>query len=387
MVSDLHVRDERLHFRPLDFGWMGQLRPEQWALVQAAMRRGGNGVLVSATGSGKSIVGLALAAGLQQPTLWITHRKDLALAVRKTARQVWSVPAGAIGYVGEGETRFGSHMTVAMVQTLARRDNRDLAQRVGTIIVDESHHIPAMSYHAVLSQFPAKYRLGLTGTYEREDGLHGMIRASFGPRLVLPDSVLVRAGRILLPTVYPVYTPFTSPPGLAWAHLQQARAADRGRNLLILRLIRRLARAGRYVLVLVSGVDHAQWLARQLNHNHLPAAAVVGAMPVAERQQWYRRFLARQCVLIATSLADEGLDLPQCDTLVLVTPGRSATSLRQRGGRVMRAPPGKAHPRIYDVVDPLVPALARQWKIRREIYHQAHWPIHEEASHEQTHAG
>ena len=386
-VSQLHVQDQRLHFHPLDFGWVGQLRPEQYALVQTILRRGGNGVAVSMTGSGKTIVGLAAIAALQQPALWITHRKDLAVAVREAVRSVWEVPASAVGYLGEGQTRFGTHLTVAMVQTLAKRDNADLQQRIGTIVVDESHHIPAISYHSVLSQFPAKYRLGLTGTYEREDGLHPLIGALFGPRIVLPDQVLVQLRRVMLPTIYPVYTRFTAPEGLAWAHLQQARAADTGRNLQVLKLIRDLAQRGRFVLVLVSRVDHAQYLAHQLTHNHIPAVAVVGSMPVVERQQWYRRFLARRCVLIATSLADEGLDLPQCDTLVFVTPGKAASNLRQRGGRVMRTALGKGDARIYDVVDPLVPTLAKQWQARQRVYQQAQWPVQKGDSHGQTSAG
>lgn len=374
-VRGLRVRDQRLHFEPMAFGWLGQLRPEQFALVRAIVERGGNGIAVSMTGSGKTHIGLALAAELQQPALWITHRKDLAVAVRRTALQVWDVSPSAIGYIGEGESRLGSHLTIALVQTLARRKNTDLLSRIGTIIVDESHHEPATSYHGVLSQFPAKFRIGLTGTYEREDGLHPLMAAVFGPRIALPDQVLVRLGRIMLPTIHPIYTRFQAPDGLSWAKLQQARAADRARNVQLLAHIKACFRAGRVVLVLVARVDHARWLAQQLQFNGVPAAAIVGAMPVVERQQWYRRFLGRRCVLVATSLADEGLDLPQCDTLEFATPGRSATTLRQRAGRVMRTAAGKGDARIYDWVDGGHPTLAAQWRHRQAVYRQQGWPV------------
>ncbi len=376
-IPELRIRDRRLYFHPIDFRWRGDLRPEQYALVQTVIQRGGNGTVVSVTGSGKTVMGLAMVAGLQQPALWITHRKDLAVAVQRASRDVWDLPPAAIGYVGDGQHRIGTHLTIAMIQTLTHRDNHDLYDRIGTLLVDESHHIAAQSYHAVLSPFPGRYRIGLTGTYEREDGLHPLIGALFGAPIVLPDRVLIAAQRILVPTVIPVYTALRTPEGLAWAHLQQARAADRDRNRQLLGLIRAAVQHRRHVLVLVSRVDHAVWLAYQLGANHVAAVAITGAMPVPDRQRWYQEFRQGRCVLVATSLADEGLDLPECDTVVFATPGRSATSIRQRGGRVMRTAVGKGTAIIYDVVDDHVPALAKQWQARQTVYETAGWPIQE----------
>lgn len=371
----LHVQDRRLWFDPgLDFGWQGTLRPEQYATVAAVVQREG-GSLVALTGAGKTVMGLGLIAWFQQPALWVVHRTDLARDALAKARTLFDLPASAFGYIGEDEYLVGTHVTFAVQQTLARRENAALASTIGTLVVDEHQHSPAPSVAAVVSQFAARYRVGMTATLEREDGLHSLIHATFGPWVRLPDHELIRRGRVMIPTIRPVPTAFTANPSWRWADLQRARAADRARNIVLLNTIRTAVQQGHHTLVLVALVDHAQWLARQLTRNRIPAQAVVGAVQTPDRDRAYRAFLQGRIVLVATSLADEGLDLPAASGLVLGTPGRSRPKSRQQIGRIMRLAAGKRPPVVWDLVDGQVPALAKQWQIRRQTYRDQGWDV------------
>ena len=369
------VVDRRWARDPLDFGWHGQLYPDQ-ARAVAAVAQCGGGVLVAPPGSGKTLMGWALAARWGQPTLWLVHTRDLALQARLRAQQVLDVPARRMGWIGAGEDDSGTPdiwIWIAMVQTLARQPAivHRLARRVGTVIADECHHTPAETIRRLLVQLPARYKLGLSGTPDRTDGLGPMMRALLGPVVRVPLTTLVRAGRLLLPQVYRVPTAFRySGADKSWAALDRARAQDRARLRLTVGLLRRLAAADRRVLCLVHRVDHARTLAAACQAAGVPAQAVVGAVTPALRQRYYGEAEAGRLVLVATRLADEGLDLPRLDTLVLAAAGRSDVRLQQQVGRIMRVAPGKRDAWVVDVMDPGVPTLRYQARVRAWVYRQ-----------------
>jgi superfamily II DNA or RNA helicase len=73
-------------------------------------------------------------------------------------------------------------------------------------------------------------------------------------------------------------------------------------------------------------------------------------------------------VLVASTLADEGLDIPRLERIVLAYPGRTRGRTTQRLGRLMRPHPGKSQPVLFDIVDANVPVLFRQFRERRRLY-------------------
>ncbi|MHB1803181.1 MAG: DEAD/DEAH box helicase, partial [Actinomycetes bacterium] len=155
-----------------------------------------------------------------------------------------------------------------------------------------------------------------------------------------------------------------------WGQIQQARAADQGRNLQILRIAAAEAKAGRKVAVLVDLIQHARLLASALTRMAgIPAYAVIGEVPMEVRTQVKQQFMAGHMVIVATKLFDEGLDLPPLEVLILATPGRAVgPRLLQQIGRTMRISRGKTGAVVYDVQDPLVPSLARQAAERLKQY-------------------
>lgn len=378
IIPDLDVIDRTRAFRPSSFGWRGRLRPEQAWVVDAAVKRT-QGLIVAPPGIGKTELALGLAARLGQPALWLTHTKDLARDAFTRARRLYNLPPGAIGYHAERQHGIGTHLTVATVQSLADapEDVAKLAARIGCVLSDEAHHDSALTRASLVSKLPARYRYGMTATDERTDGLEDLFLDLYGGVAAeIPLEWGFRARRLMRPSVRLVRTGWATYDSMRWDVLQRARAAHGGRNVLICRIARREWREGRHVMILTELVDHARYLAMVLGKNFgVPARAIVGDVPPPARLRAYRQLMEGRVVLVATRLADEGLNLPALDTVILAAAGRSKPRLRQQVGRIMRILDGKADARVYDLVDADVPALADQAKERRATYEEMGLPV------------
>jgi superfamily II DNA or RNA helicase len=338
------------------------------AVEQAVLRR--DGVLVAPTGSGKTLMALAIAARLQVRTLVVVHTRTLLDQTCASMARHLGIEAGRLGG-GRDDLR---ELTVATVQTLVRRPPAELADYFGLVILDEAHHCPAATFTDVMQRFSARWRLGLTATPERADRLHPLMYAALGPELArLRPIALVDEGAILAPLVRPVLT-----------HFRAARVRDRGRlltrlcldghrNDLIARTI--AASRGHRSLVLSERVEHCATLTGLLRALGVPAQALTGKLAVEDRERVLADFRAGPpSVLVATtSLVGEGFDCPELDTLFLASPTGNATRATQALGRVLRPAPGKTAPQVYDFVDSQTPALERAWRKRVTIYrrHQA----------------
>lgn len=379
------IVDRRLRFAARSFNWQGSLYPYQRPIVQLVRERQG-GTLVAAPGSGKTIMGLALAAQWQQPTLWLVSTMELYRVALEKAQRLFRLPASAFGFIGDGEGQLGSHLTIGMVQTLSQSGYwlEQLKPRIGTIIIDEAHHSPSNSFQQIINHFPAAYRLGLSATPNRTDNLGPMMIAILGPRVVLPKRILLAEQRITLPTICQLGTQFHTTES-RWAAMEKSRARDLARNRLIVQLVMHGARRRRKMLVLVERRDHALVLMRMLLAQHLRAKALISNVEAGERNRWWDQVNAGRAVVIATRLANEGLDLQSLDYLILGAAGKSPVRLEQQIGRVMRTAEGKQSAEVYDLADWAVPAYAKQAQDRlawyaQEGYHVQFTIPHQEVS-------
>jgi superfamily II DNA or RNA helicase len=144
-----------------------------------------------------------------------------------------------------------------------------------------------------------------------------------------------------------------------------ALVRDPDRNRLIYQTISQLLDGGRRVIALTQRVEHAELFYRAFE-KYRPGAAVlaVGARK-KEREEAIRRITEGSArVLFATQLADEGLDAPILDALVLMTPQRAEGKTIQRVGRILRSAEGKRQPVVIDLVDANVPILKNQARAR-----------------------
>lgn len=329
------------------------------------------GTVVIPCGGGKTRVGIGAIARLRTPTLVLVHTLDLAEQWRGQLRALLGVEAGLIG---DGETRPGL-ISVALVQALTRWEPLLLDAflgRFGLLVVDEAHHCPSVTFRAVVNRCPARYRLGLTATPEREDGLTPLLDLYLGaPLAIVSHEALVAAGVLMLPEIRNVETEFTFFYGGArdYAPMLAALAADPARNALIVDSVAGEARAGHSCLVLSGRVDHCEELVVRLRSAGVAAALLTGQVPKERRQELLDEARAgRLTVLVATSLADEGLDVPRLSRVFLTYPVRARGRTLQRLGRLMRPHPQKRAPVLFDFVDRRVPILRRHHVERRRLY-------------------
>lgn len=346
------------------------LRDYQAAAVEKLVKIT-QGTVVIPCGGGKTRVGMRAIARLRTPTLVLVHTLDLAEQWLGELRDKLGIDAGL---VGDGEQRVAP-VTVAVVQALVRWDVERLDAFLGgfgLVILDEAHHVAASTFYSVVDRCPARYRLGLTATPDREDGLTALLDLYLGaPLLVVTHEELVDAGVLTVPEIRSIETEFSYPYTCAedYSPLLAAVAADQRRNQLIVDAVVEEAQAGNVCLVLSGRIEHCQRLA-----DGIAAAGVSAAVLTGEVKRNRRKELLDQAregelsVLVATSLADEGLDLPRLSRVFLAFPSRARGRTIQRLGRLMRPHPGKRDAVLFDFVDRRVPILRRHHLERRRLY-------------------
>jgi superfamily II DNA or RNA helicase len=369
--SDLSFEDRRvLPAEQIEVAREPVLRDYQQRAVEALVTAS-QGVWVLPTGSGKTKTSLGAIARLRTPTLILVGARDLADQWREQVRETLGVEPGLVA----GGSKVLKPITIGMAQSLARMPvaERDaLFGRFGFLIVDEAHHAPAVLYRDIVNHCPAKYRLGLTATPEREDGLSPLLELFLGQVLATVTlDELFRAGVLIRPAVRRVETSFDYPyeGGADYAPMLDALVGDVDRNQLVVDTVAVEARAGRTCLVLSGRKDHCQVLADALNAAGVRAAALTSKVRKAERARLLDEARAGTLpVLVATSLADEGLDLPRLSRVFLAFPAKAKGRTLQRLGRVMRPHPDKGDALVVDFVDKRISVLRRHAAQRATLY-------------------
>ena len=329
------------------------------------------GTVVIPCGGGKTRVGIGAVRRLRTPALVLVHTLDLAEQWRREIRSLLGIEAGVVGG-GEDEPR---PITVGVIQTLVRWEPARLDAFLGTfglVILDEAHHVAASTFRDVLGRCPARFRLGLTATPEREDGLTPLLGLYLGrPLEVVRHEELVAAGVLTLPEIQVVETGFAYPYLSAddYAPMMSALVADDARNDQVVSQVAAEALAGHTCLVLSGRVGHCRALAAGLRERGVEAAALTGRVPKDRRRDLLERARCGDlAVLVATSLADEGLDLPRLSRVFLAYPSRARGRTVQRLGRLMRPHADKDRAVLVDFVDRKVPILRRQHLDRRRLH-------------------
>ena len=348
------------------------LRPYQTQAVLAMLRmdtpRGG-GILQAATGAGKTMMAAKLIASVKRRTLVLTHTKDL---LRQTADELSRWLGEPVGVYGGGKKQTDHFVTVATVQSLTKGGD-DLLKATDFAIFDEAHHVAAATIYDLLFRMPnVSTVVGLSASPWRDDGLDLLLEAALGPvRHRIRATDLIAQGWLVPPVItvhkIPVDKEFRNVRGSVAEYqglYQTLLVNHHGRHKYIADIVRNHIRNDRTVLVLVRSIDHGHALKQ-----YIPGALFMeGDTPVTERKAILDQVRNRHLrALIATSLADEGLDLPSVDAIVLAGAGASTTRALQRIGRALRPYPGKLRAHIDELVD-MHPSFQKQWYERKAIY-------------------
>ena len=175
------LRDERYGGVPLGTRFLGTLTADQHSAADALMSHD-TGVLAATTAFGKTVVACKLIAERNTNTLVLVHRQQLLDQWVARLPVFLDVDADRIGVIRGGRKRPTGFIDVATVQSLVRKGEvSDLVADYGHLVVDECHHLSAVSFEAVARAAKAKYVLGLSATVTRKDGHHPIIFMQCGP--------------------------------------------------------------------------------------------------------------------------------------------------------------------------------------------------------------
>jgi len=369
------IHDQRLVLPEVPFQSRIMLRDYQKEAVNKLMQVT-QGFLVSPCGSGKTVMMVELMTRIKQPTLFIVHQKELMDQIINTAVALTDVTKQEIGTIGSGKRTVGKRMTVATIQTLNRMDIDEIKDNFGAIFIDEAHHLAAKSFYEVISKFPAKYRLAVSATPERADGLSKMVYACSGP-------VIHEIKQSQVPTIIPslkvIHTDFDTD---TYEHMEVIKqlVEDNARNQLIVDTIKKEA-PGHFSLVLSDRVEHLEILKSMIARAlpHLKVEILTGALKKKERNEIMQQAKNKEIdILLATQLAREGLDIPHLDRLFMTFPKKSASTVQQEVGRVMRPAEGKIDAIVFDFFDFKHSILKSQFYKRVKVYEKIGMTVRKE---------
>jgi len=331
------------------------------------------GILVSPPGSGKTIMGLALIASKLQPTLIITHRKQIYNQWLDRIEDFLKIPKREIGQYVSAKKNVKSPVTVAMIQTLAKTPNlKDVASQFGLVLVDECHHMPARTFRDVITQFYPKYLYGLTATPTRKNNDEKLIFVYLGdvlhtvPKDYNQETTTASPKLKLIIQETSLSVPFNI--GVAqFPVLSKILTFDSSRNQLIVEDILKEAKLGKKCLVLTERKDHAEALSLYLKKDFEVITLTGTLLPRKRREKEKQVSDGHFQILIATGqLLGEGTSLKNIDCLFLVYPFSYEGKLIQYIGRIQH---GKANIRtIFDYRDRNVKYLEKLFKKRAKYY-------------------
>lgn len=144
-----------------------RMRSYQKEALNAWLQAGKHGVIALPTGSGKTIIAVGAISRLNAPTIVIVPTLDLVEQWRRVLSREFEVEVGTYG----GGDNILKPLTVSTYDSAYLRVE-ELGNRFALIVFDEVHHLPSAGFRHIAEMFASPYRMGLTATYEREDGLH-----------------------------------------------------------------------------------------------------------------------------------------------------------------------------------------------------------------------
>ncbi|MBM3332625.1 hypothetical protein FJY68_12400 [candidate division WOR-3 bacterium] len=388
--ANVSVVDKRERLKRMRVEFRGALTPEQ-ANALRVLSKHEFGVFVAPPGAGKTVVACALVAARRTPTLILVHRQPLVEQWRSRLTQFLDVAEEGVGLVSGTKKRTTGRVDIAMLQTLSRApDLGEALPYYGQVIVDECHHIPALSFEQVLKQLPARFVLGLTATPYRKDGLQKIIHFQCGPirhevRSLeigeVPKRVVVRETGFSIPEEAGPRAPFH----VVWHFLVR----DAARNEKIAGDVVQALLQNRVPLVISDRREHLQSLCEVIQMQSSGADIRVfkldGEVPLTARMKLMSELRAaidrkqKACLVSTASLVGEGFDLPALDTLFMALPISFKGRVVQYAGRLQRPSEGKKDVLVYDYVDSRCAIALKMYRNRLRAYRYMGYTVEEPA--------
>ncbi|MGQ4387861.1 DUF3427 domain-containing protein [Streptomyces sp. SAS_270] len=323
-------------------------------------------LLVAATGTGKTVMAaldykqLRRKYGRDLRLLFVAHRKEILQQSLRTYQDVLVDPNfGESLHSGEIPERW-THVFASVQSLNARALDRLSPDHFDVIVIDEFHHGTSPTYRKILDHFQPAELLGLTATPERMDGKN--IQDEFFDGRIAAEMRLWEAleNNLLSPFHYLGISDNTDLSAVTWKRggydaeaLSNVLSGDKARARLVIKAVEaKIAEPGAMrALGFCVSVAHARFMAEHFRIAGLNAVALSGETPAEERRQALESLRSGALqVIFSVDLFNEGLDIPDVDTLLLLRPTSSATVFLQQLGRGLRRTEDKAVLTVLDFI-------------------------------------
>ncbi|HXK48157.1 MAG TPA: DEAD/DEAH box helicase [Deltaproteobacteria bacterium] len=366
------IVDKTRTLPPADFGFRARLHPYQASAVRDITARR-FGVLEAPPGAGKTVIALSVIARRKQPALVIVHTKELLYQWHRRACEFLGMDGDAIGLIGDGHSRIGDRLTIALINSLYKVID-EVKPAVGHLVVDECHHVPARTFTDAVGLFDSTYMLGLSATPYRRDKLTRIIYFYLGDRVheIRPAELqamerIMRAKLIVRHTNCAFFFDADE-----YQYMISALVENAKRNSLIVDdvVAHSWVEDTGIALVISDRVSHCEELFRAIRARGVDACMLTGSVPVRERARIVEDLNGNRArVLVATAqLIGEGFDLKQLSSIFLATPIKFTGRVKQYIGRILRVTEGKEEALIYDYLD-VNGMLRNSFSSRMSAYH------------------
>ena len=341
-------------------------QPHQSQMLEelAAERSRGHtrNLVVAATGTGKTWVSAFDYRRLREQgherLLFVAHRDEILRQSQLVFQLVTKDASFGQRFIGDERPKSLDHV-FASIQSLHRLIDEIDPSAWDVVIVDEFHHAEAATYKRLLARVRPRYLLGLTATPERADG--ESILHWFDDRIACE----VRLWQALEQGLLSPFHYFATHDGTdlrsltfargryAVSELETAYVTDRERAVRVLQAVQRHVASPESMRALgfCVSIAHAHFMAERFNSAGLKAIALHGGSPPDERVSAVTKLRRGDIQAIFTvDLFNEGVDIPEVDTILLLRPTESATVFLQQLGRGLRRSDGKSVLTVLDFI-------------------------------------
>lgn len=330
----------------------------------------GHGILSLPCGYGKTTVALAVACSLGYRTMIIVHKEFLANQWKERIEQF--CPGASIGMVQQSRVETSCDFVIAMLQSLSMKEySYEDFDTIGTVIVDEAHHICAKVFSQSLFKLCPRHIYGLSATPVRKDGLTDVLHWFMGPTFFAverqnQDQVEVHTHWYTC-DMYKQSPPVNRCGKISLVQMITDIVEYEPRTTMIVDIIKKLLRKKRKILVLSERRNHCEDIISFFPDD--VAGLYMGGMS----RENLDASSEKQLIIGTYTLAHEGLDIPTLDTLVMATP---KSDIKQAVGRILRETPGKKNnPVIHDICDTWGVFIAMFHK-RMRVYREGGFIVH-----------
>ena len=356
---DFKIDDKRFEKKVETKSVQFKLRPEQDIAIKEICKTDFS-ICVAPPGFGKTLIGAKMFEVRACSTLIVVNKNMLLTQWIQRFVDYFGYTKKDIGMLGKSKNTLNGDIDVATMQSL--KNQPEIIKNYSFVIVDECHHIPAVTFEQIIKNFSGKYILGLSATPKRKDALEPILFYQLGEISYEYKKKRTHNNKLQI-----IKTEFLSESS-NYSTLINELCVDEKRNNLILNSI--IENIDRKILVLTDRIEHINVLESMLKEKNIDFVAIHGSMNKKDQVENMRLVNEKSLVLATTSYFGEGIDFPHLNTIIFATPISYYGRLVQYLGRIGR---GNQECLAIDFLDNKNPMLNSSYKKRLEGYKQMHY--------------